>query len=69
MKSVLNHTIEKYNNGMNRINEYRIKQRGSNNKVTKISSTTTITCKDGSIGYVNDNYCDCIDDGEDEPLT
>lgn len=30
----------------------------------------TITCGDGiTIGYLNDNYCDCRDNGADEPLT
>lgn len=28
-----------------------------------------VHCSDGSTGYLNDDYCDCTDDGKDEPLT
>ena len=28
-----------------------------------------ITCPDGTTGFINDNYCDCIDDGSDETTT
>ena len=31
---------------------------------------TKMTCSDGvTIGYLNDNYCDCLSDGADEPTT
>ena len=28
-----------------------------------------IICPDGTTGFVNDNYCDCVDDGSDETTT
>jgi hypothetical protein len=33
------------------------------------TTTTTVECLDGSIGYLNDNYCDCLENGIDEPQT
>jgi hypothetical protein len=32
-------------------------------------SPTRVTCPNGSIGYLNDDYCDCLEDGSDEPNT
>lgn len=37
---------------------------------TTASSGEKMTCSDGrTTGYRNDNYCDCLDDGADEPHT
>lgn len=34
-----------------------------------IENAKTIICSDGTTGYQNDNYCDCLDNGVDEPQT
>ena len=30
---------------------------------------SAVTCPDGTTGFTNDDYCDCIDDGSDETTT
>eukprot|EP00591_Stephanopyxis_turris_P008953 CAMPEP_0195527702 /NCGR_PEP_ID=MMETSP0794_2-20130614/29573_1 /TAXON_ID=515487 /ORGANISM="Stephanopyxis turris, Strain CCMP 815" /LENGTH=262 /DNA_ID=CAMNT_0040658679 /DNA_START=128 /DNA_END=917 /DNA_ORIENTATION=- len=40
-----------------------------NTKMVDATPVKTIECRDGSIALLNDNYCDCMDDGRDEPLT
>jgi len=37
-------------------------------RLLNIAAMPEIICMDGSIGVVNDDYCDCVD-GEDEPDT
>jgi hypothetical protein len=41
----------------------------SSSKKRRRRTYLTVTCSDGSTGYKDDDYCDCLDDGRDEPNT
>lgn len=41
----------------------------SPNKVTTAPKPEIVTCEDGTVGFKNDDYCDCPLDGSDEPDT
>jgi len=39
------------------------------NGVAEIPKPEIVTCGDGTVGFKNDDYCDCLEDGLDEPDT
>lgn len=48
---------------------YATSMRGYSKRQQQQPHATRILCRDGTVGFVNDHYCDCADDGRDEPLT
>ena len=66
---------QNYNPDQQRQNHHRHEKPGRRNhnrpriQQEEDDNMEPIICPDGTTGFINDNYCDCIDDGSDETLT
>ena len=69
IKSIVWNTKNKIATVRHKIISYGMNKQNPSVALKDRNKYETITCKDGTIGYVNDNYCDCTEEGEDETLT